>query len=338
MPHRTRANDIAARALRVLFLVLHQPPHAPLSRRQLAEDCGCSTKTISNTVELLRSQMEIPLEPAPNHASGYVLTDPAWRLPIAHLDVGDALALALARDLVIGEGMPYQRQMRAALDKLTAGLPPPLKNLARSAATGLNPPHLPRSYADAPVAPLIAARVAQRTVEIDYESRRSQTRAWRRFDPYAVEPRDGVYWELHGWCHNNQAILTLALDRAHAVRDTGDSFVWRTEAWERFRCEQGVGGLRGGEAVAVDVRFSPQVAPYALALRWPEGLLLTSQPGGGARLHGDVRGMDGLVTELLRWRSEVRVVGGQVLLARITEEIRQMAALYAAEPPDPPHY
>jgi hypothetical protein len=173
------------------------------------------------------------------------------------------------------------------------------------------------------------------TVELDYVSRSRAERSWRRVDPYAVEARAGQFWELHRWCHRNAAIRTFALDQVLGMRETGGSFAVRSTEWETFSSMGGViGGIRGGEAVAVDVLFVPPVALYARDHGWPAGLTVISEPSGSGALSGSVRlrgtvsGVSGLVPELLRWRRYCRVEGGPVLLARMTEEVRAMAALY----------
>lgn len=50
------------------------------------------------------------------------------------------------------------------------------------------------------------------------------------------------------------------------------------------------------------------------------------EPNGALLLTGTTQGMEGLLVELLRWRRHAHVVGGPELRARMTEEIRAMAA------------
>ena len=138
-----------------------------------------------------------------------------------------------------------------------------------------------------PLDVLLAAAGARQTVQIDYESRSGGTRAWRPVDPYAVEPRGGLFWELHGGCHRRAAIPTFALDQVRAVRPLGDAFTrreaqWEAQ-WEAVTRTHAAFGLRGGPPLPVDVLFLPPVAAYARGRRWPDGLALATLLPGGRR-------------------------------------------------------
>ncbi len=338
-----------ARLLRILALVTGRRAHATLTRAQLAQSCDCDTRTIQRDLDLLR--MQVPLD--------YDAGLRAWVLPekgrdialAAPLTIEDALSLALLQGLVGSRGLPVS--LLAALEKATATLSSPLRAIAAEAAAMVSrdgaSADLPRDYHAAPLLPLLSAAAARRTVFIDYESRSSSNssangngdngpknlrpqRTMRRVDPYAVESRRGVYWEMHAWCHKRQAIRTFALDRVFAVIDIPEirePFVRRDEEWKAFQKEQGMGGLRGGDTFAVEVLFAPEVASYAHDYRWPPGLITDALPGGSVRLHGLLAGgMDGMVTELLRWRRHADVRGGPELRTRMAEEVDAMAALY----------
>jgi len=149
-------------------------------------------------------------------------------------------------------------------------------------------------------------------------------------DPYAVEPRDGQFWELHGWDHHHGEIRTFALDRVFGMRATGENFTPNDAAWAAFAGASGViGGLRGGLPEMVEVQFAAPVAAYALARRWPSGLSCVSTGDGTARLTGTVQGLDSITAELLRWRRFAQIHGGPALRARMQEELTAMLALYA---------
>jgi predicted DNA-binding transcriptional regulator YafY len=302
-----------------------------LGRPELAEACGCDVRTIHRDLELLQGQANVPLEYDRKERT-YRLPERGWTFPLREIRPEDALALAFARRLLTTPGQPAVALTTAALDGLMEGFTPALRRLFTDAAAEVQTAGLPRDYADAPVADLMNAALERRTVEIDYESRSGGGRSLRNVDPYAVEARDGIYWELHGWCHKNRAIRTFALDRIHAVRALEETFEIRNDAWERFRSSKGVfGGWRGGAAVEVAVRFSPEAAPYALDRRWPESLSIRRREDGSALLTGTAQGEEGILPEILRWRRHAEVLGGPELRARMAEEIRAMAATYALD-------
>jgi len=319
-----------ARLIKIVTLVRSRREGERLGRAALAQACGCVARTITRDLGLLW-QAGIPVEYDPARRT-YTLPDEGWVYPVATLTPEDALAPALAQSLLQTPGVPQQASLLASLGKTTAGFSPTLKRLFAEAAQAILPTSLPRDYSAAPLGPLLAAVGARETVEIDYQSRSSSARSWRRVDPYAIEARDGQFWELHGFCHRREEIRTFALDQILDLRSTGEAFPPRPAEWEAFSRTNGVvGGLRGGVCVSVDVLFFPAVAAYARRRRWPDGLVLTGQADGTARLTGQALGADGLVTELLRWRRHCRVDGGPELRAQVVEELRAMAALYQTD-------
>jgi len=319
-----------ARLFKIVTLVRSQTGGRPLGRAELAAACECDKRTIQRDLQLLQ-EAGIPIDYDYGRRA-YTLPEKGWVFPIAPMTAEDALALALAREIVGAPGLPQQEAMAAALNKLTASLSPALGELMRDAAKVLRSGRPVRDYSQSPITELVAAATRRETVEVDYRSRSRGERAWRRIDPYVVEARDGHFWELHGWCHRNAAIRTFALDQVFGMRPTEERFPAREAEWAAFAGAKGIiGGMRGREAVAVSVVFLPEVAAYAQDHRWAEGLTLAVEPDGSARLTGTAQGMDGLVPELLRWRRFCRVEGGPELQARMAEEVRAMAALYEPE-------
>jgi predicted DNA-binding transcriptional regulator YafY len=306
-----------------------------LTRARLAELCRCDVRTITRDLGLLRSQGAVDFDPerrtyfVPDRALESLATS-GGKPPTGpgRLTLPDAFALALARGALAATGVPHRDAILAALDKATAGLPPKLAALFAQASAPVGTGSLPRDYSGVPVTALLDAATARRTVRIDYHSYRSGERRWRRVDPYEVAPRQGVFWELHAFCHDNRRILTFALDRVFGVETTDAAFERDEDAWATFTAgaDGAVGGLRGAASVAVDVRFAPEVATYARSHRWPASLAASDEPDGAVRLAGTVGHVDATVAELLRWRRHVRVLGGPELRAAYRAEVVAMLA------------
>src|SRR5579883_630575 len=126
------ASDALSRALRLLTIlqtVASRRPGRVISRRSLADDCGCSVKTIQRDIQELQTA-GIPIDYDPSERS-YCLPEEGWSLPAITLPHTDVLSLALMRGLLAdaSHAFPFAEEMQAALDKLTAGLPSALNTL-----------------------------------------------------------------------------------------------------------------------------------------------------------------------------------------------------------------
>jgi predicted DNA-binding transcriptional regulator YafY len=241
----------------------------------------------------------------------------------------DVMALAIARGLLLNtpSALPFTTEIAAALEKVTAGLTPLLRSMLESASHALTEQGgTARDYSRAPIGLLLEAMSRRETIEMRYESRSSRKTEWRKVDPYRLDRRDGRYFELHAWCHRREQVRTFALDRIAEVRETGETFTVRP--WDAYD-EGVVGGLRGGPLVRVEVRFDPLVTPYARERRWPFTAQFQDDGDGSVIMRGEVRGVEGIVRELLTWQRHARVLGGPELKARMAEEARAISALYA---------
>lgn len=310
------------RALRILQAIHDRKLGQKLQKPELAALCGCTEKTIQRDLELLAAECGVYHD---RRERAYLCPDTDPLTP--SLVYEDLIPLALAADLLSAPGMPAPESVRTTLNKLTARLPGGLRPVHTQAVSALLLPTLTRDYSAAPLEPLLDAARRRRVVEMDYTTRSTRRRAWRRVHPYAVEPRLGRFWELHAYNQESGAIQTYALDSMSEVRVTREAFTRDEILWQAFLANRPIGGLRGGPndpPVVVDILFTAEVADYARLTLWPESLTLTEVPDGGIRLTGTVSTRDGMVIELLRWRRHVRVYGGPELLDAYRAELHHM--------------
>ena len=320
-------NDPVSQVVR-LFTILHlvaaRRQGRAITRRQLADVCTCSIKTIQRDIEDLKSA-SVPIFWDEAEQS-YVLPDKGWTLPTLLLTQTDALALALVRRLVAGTPMfPFADQVATTLDKATAGLSPPLTALVEAAFAAWNEvDSTARDYSHVPLQTLVMATVRKRTIEMTYDSAASGISV-RRVDPYRFDRRAGRYLDMQAWCHKSKIVRTFALNRVLEARMIDETFVLRP--WDSS--DEGViSGLRGGARVAIEVCFDKVVARSARERHWPFKVALEDLPDGSVVLRGEVQGLDGIVCELLSWRHHAHVLGGPELRARMIEEVRALASLY----------
>ncbi|MBW3624682.1 MAG: WYL domain-containing protein [Armatimonadetes bacterium] len=316
----------AARLFKIVTLVASRRPGERVGREQLADACACTSKTIQRDIQCLQDA-HIPLDYDPA-ARTYLLSERGWNYPLVQMTATDAMALALARGFLTDSpsALPFRNEIADALQKATSGLTPALRALLESVSMGLTDRgSAARDYSHAPLGLLLEAVSLHETVEMTYDSRSSHTRERRRVDPYRLDRRDGRYYDLQAWCHKRREVRTFALDRISDVEKTGERFDPRP--WDES--DEGViGGLRGGEPVRVEVRFHPQVAAYARERRWGFRAEFDEGEDGTLVMRGEVRGVEGIVRELLGWQRYAEVLGGPELRARMAEEVKAMAALY----------
>jgi len=210
----TDALQRVARLFKIVTLVRSHSSSLPLGRGVLAEACLCDKRTIQRDIKLL-AEAGIPIDYDFSRRAYALPKDSGWMFPITSLTPEDALTLALVRGIVGMGGMPHQQALLSTLEKMTASLSPALRRLFQEAASAFQPGKPVRDYSHAPLSLLAQAVQAQDTVELDYFSRSAGQRTWRRVDPYVVEAREGVFWELHGWCHSRQALRTFQAGPAH---------------------------------------------------------------------------------------------------------------------------
>ena len=315
----------AARLFTIVTIVASRRSGERIGREQLADACACTSKTIQRDVQCLQDA-HIPLEWDPALRS-YTLPDRGWVYPLVQMTASDAMALALARGLMIhSSAFPFAPEIAAALEKATAGLTPGLRILLEGATQALaDQGGTARDYSHAPVGTILEAIAKRQTVEMQYESRSSRTCERRTIDPYRLDRRDGRYFELQAWCHRREEVRTFALDRISDITLTGQVFTRRP--WDEAG-EGIVGGLRGGDPVQVEVRFLPQVAAYARERRWGFSTNFEEPGDGSLIMRATVRGVEGIVRELLTWQRYAVVLGGPELRLRMADEARAIAALY----------
>ncbi len=315
----------AARLFKIVTLIASRRPGERIGREQLAQACDCTVKTIQRDIQCLLDA-HIPLE-YDTITRTYTLPSRGWVYPVVQMTATDAMALAIARGLLVNTpALPFAAEIAVALEKVTAGLTPALRSLLEAASGGLaDPGGTARDYSQAPAGRLLEAIATRQTVEMNYESRSSRTTERRAIDPYRLDRRDGRYFELQAWCHRRQQVRTFALDRITAVQLTGRTFT--PQPWEESD-EGVVSGLRGGALIPLEVRFEPVVAPYARERRWGFTATFEDQADGAVVMRGVVRGPDGIIQVLLAWKRFAKVLGGPELRAHIAEEARIIAALY----------
>ncbi len=197
-----------------------------------ANELGCDRKTVYRDLQVLE-QIGVPLyqEERGPLSRWRVVDGPRRKLSLT-LSWSEMLALTSGRDLLAGlAGTFFHEAAITALEKIRAALPDEMAARARAAAdvliTDRRPAHDYGGRGDLVRGVAEAIRSCQ-TVVLTYRKFEAQRPEDRHIDPYHLHVHAGAIY-LIGYCHRRKDLRTFLLDRAAAVRMTGDIFARRTD-------------------------------------------------------------------------------------------------------------
>ncbi|MGF0116304.1 helix-turn-helix transcriptional regulator [Promicromonospora sp. Marseille-Q5078] len=193
----------------------------PVPAARLAAELGVSLRTTERDLAALRAA-GVPVYGTDGRAGGYSIL-PDYSLPPLHLRADEALAAAVALDLLAGS--PLAGAARRARDRILAGAPEPVRAAvsggvvpvdavapAGAARAGLPDPGPPRGLDLLPGA--IAGR---RVVRLRYRG------TDREVEPLRLLRGDG-HWYLVAWARPGGGVRGFRDDRIESVEPTSDRF------------------------------------------------------------------------------------------------------------------
>ena len=310
---------------RLLAVVLELQGRGRRRAEDLAAVFETSKRTIYRDIQAL-SEAGVPIVAIPGQ--GYSLME-GYFLPPLTFSADEAAMLLLGADVVGGSfDAQYRAASEAAGRKISAVLPEPLRfdvGMLRESIHFL--PGRPGAAAES-LAMLRRAIMDRSAVGFVYHTRSRANGAegvWREVDPYTLIHTNGS-WYLTGYDHLRHGIRTFRLGRMEELRILERTFT-RPERVP----------LRGPEIdsrpLEVRALFRSDVA------RWvredpsffmvseeetPEGLLVTLR----------VRQESDILSWLLGWGRNVRVLAPETLRRRITEEARALVNAHESPPID----
>ncbi|MBB4687672.1 helix-turn-helix transcriptional regulator [Amycolatopsis jiangsuensis] len=208
-----------AERLVALLFILHRKRAGTVG--ELARELGVTERTMRRDLAALR-EAGVPLWSEPGRHGGVRLVD-GWRSRLDGLTSREAVALLAldAPDALAGLGLGTA--VAAAHAKVSASMPAPLRDQARTVAGRfhLDAPAWFRSADDAAALPAVAKAVwTQRRLDVRY--RRRDTIAERRLDPLGLVLKAGV-WYLVARAGDG-GLRTYRVSRLVAVDETGETF------------------------------------------------------------------------------------------------------------------
>ncbi|HEU0035475.1 MAG TPA: WYL domain-containing protein [Kofleriaceae bacterium] len=276
---------------------------------------------------------------------GYVIDLKRFKMPEVRLTPDEISALVLAAS--VAHAMPggtYPKIVDLALKKLAFDLPElpdtPTEFPRPSAAPVLV--HFPErrvaiaNEGDRPemgelYATLESATRLRKRVTLTYQAATTGMRSKRDVDPYALVYREGA-WLLVGWCHLRKEIRSFRVDR---IREAVQAPKPKSPDFER--------------PADFDVKAFAQRSPWTFTTDPPEEVQLALSPeaaevgnedfgptavkrqeGDRMLVTFDCANLEFAATRVIAAKGAIRVLRGDRLRARVTEELDAIAAHYGA--------
>lgn len=299
------------RADRLVAIVLLLQVHGQLTAGQLAEMLEASERTIRRDLDAL-CVAGVPLYAQRGRGGGWALLG-GHRIDLSGLTADEARALFLM-------GASGGGDLRAALRKVLAALPAPLRDVATAAerASHVDPAGWGRAAPEEPAAlpALQRATVARLQVDLDY-AKPGNPPGRRRVHPYGMVQKAGVWYLLAGTEDGRRTFRVSRVQRVTVTElpaEVPDGFELKA-AWAE--AERDFRGRMAAVAVEVEVAASSVLAFTGAFRGWAVAEALGDGGGPWRRFRVAVPHLRGAAVNLAPFGDAVRVVSPPELRAEL---------------------
>ncbi len=293
-----------------------------------------SKRTIYRDLEALEAQ-GYPLirEQKGLHQTAIRMRPGFTNLPQVTLGLAEIVSLYVIRSQIhFLSGTNFQADMDRLFDRLEKGLPEKDQKQLRSIGRKFFPrPEAPKSY-EAKIDlidDLIDALIRQHKVDLEYRPPAGKTANTRhRVRPYTLLTyQEGLY--LIGFSETAGGIRTFAVDRMVDLQPLRTSLFDYPEEFTPSEYLADSFGIIRGEPVKIRIRFSPGVATFIAERRFHPGQKITRHADGSLTLEMRVAVSPELVTLLLGYGPDAKVLEPESLAATVADRQRQAAKQYS---------
>lgn len=296
----------------------------PVPHEVLQKELECSRATVNRIIRELRLFFNAPLE-YDRERNGYFYDAPngeVFELPGVWFSAAELHALLAAHQLLaqIQPGLldGYLKPVRERIEKLLSSgrhdseeIPRRVRIL-RMAGRNTSSEHFQT---------VAGALLARQQLSIGYHSRSDDTETQREISPQRlVHYRDN--WYLDAWCHERNALRSFALDRLRYVKILARRAKDIAEKELDAHFASGYGIFGGKSRHIAQLLFTPQRARWVAEEQWhpkQQGQMLED---GSYELRIPYSDPRELVMDILKYGTEVEVVGPEVLRELVREQLR----------------
>ncbi len=307
-----------------------------LSVDDLAGLYGASRRTIYRDLEALEAQGFPIVKESRSDGVVYIRMRPGFsNLPQLTLSLAETISLYVIRaQSHFLSGTNFRADIDLLFERFEKGMSEKDREQLRSFDRKFYPlPDAPKSYEQQIdlLDDLIDALIKQYGVDIIYRPPDGKPKTKHRLHPYTLLTfKEGLY--LIARSETAGGIRTFAVDRIESAQvNRGASFEY-PEDYSPARYCSGSFGIIRGEPEKVAIRFSPRVATYVSERRYDPSQKLKLSADGSAVLEMTVGVTPELVSWILGFGPDARVLEPETLIARIEEDHRKAAHQYGLPP------
>jgi predicted DNA-binding transcriptional regulator YafY len=295
----------------------------------LARTFEISVKTAQRDIDFMRDRLGLPIAYHPTRF-GFEYTEPVEHFPSVQVTEGEVIALFVARRAVEQyRGTPFERPLRAAFDKLAAGLREDITFTPGDLDAAISFRSAGAGVADIALFQSVS-RAVLRSEELAFRYRKLGGRGEeeRRVQPYHLACFENQ-WYLFAFDLARRGVRTFVLARMRDARPMATRF----ERPRDFSVANYLAGSFGvhsgsGKTVTVRIRFDAFAGQLVRERVWHPSQKVRPLRDGGIVLELRLGGFEELERWVLSWGPHAEVQSPAALRRRIATRLAEASARY----------
>lgn len=296
--------------------------------RTLASEIEVSERTLLRDVEFMRDQLGLPVA-YDSKKRGFYYTEPVEHFLPTKISETELVAIFIAeKALAQYRGTPFERSLRSAFRKLTAGLDDQVY-------IGWDALDSAISFRLAGT-PLMEVKTFQKVgravteqleIEFDYAGLKDKQARRRLVHPYHIACVENQ-WYAFAWDVERQAIRTFVISRMLNLRRTGKTFEKPADFSIKKLLGDSFGVFFAKKRHDVRVRFDPFAAQLVRERIWHPSQQMKQLPNGEIELRLKLNTLQEIERWILSWGEHAEVMSPTELKQSLKRITAKMAARY----------
>ncbi|NIP16931.1 MAG: WYL domain-containing protein [Xanthomonadales bacterium] len=303
----------------------------PISRHDLMERLECSQATLYRLVAELRDFLGAPLEQDPDTRGFYYdrSYEQPFELPGIWISPEELQALLTARQ-VLGNVQPglLEGELESLQGRITALLQQKGVESESGDSRILIQPIAGRAVPGHLFQDVLGALVRRRRLHITYHGRRRDEVSERDISPQRLTQYKNS-WYLDAWCHAAEGLRSFALERVREQRLLDEAALDVEPDVLSAHYDQSYGIFSGPARHTAKLRFTPEMSRWVAEERWHPDQHGAFDEEGAWVLEVPFSDPRELVMDILRYGTEVEVIGPDFLRESVAGSARGTAAIYS---------